>query len=210
MPGAFWLAILNTLVLKSRASSWKLGLSHRSNTGTLSFGGSIDPASRARDKGYLELHGTRHLSDDELRLVGTEVRGEGADPRTLEEGVVHRTIAVHQSMRQDPPAAPGWENSTFMMSCPMFIRRSRGAIVFWLSRNAQVVVWSIIHYDQSCRSARPAALQITPQTLHRARPWVTTCRSYHLSSAILQCGLSANHFPSSCAFESFRNADATL
>lgn len=57
---------------------------------------------QARDKGYLELH---DIGDNELRSVKTVIRGEGTAPRTLEEGVAHKTIAVHQSMRQDTPTA---------------------------------------------------------------------------------------------------------
>lgn len=59
----------------------------------------------ARDKSYLELLDIRHLGDCELGSVRTEIRGEGAGPRTLEEGVVRKTIAVDQSMKQEPPTA---------------------------------------------------------------------------------------------------------
>lgn len=104
MPGASWLASMNSLVLKSRnrTSSSKIELSHRSNTGLYSSGEFMISGGQARDKGYLELH---DIGDNELRSVKTVIRGEGTAPRTLEEGVVHKTIAVHQSMRQDTPTA---------------------------------------------------------------------------------------------------------
>ena len=112
MPGASWLASLNSLVLKSKkgASSSKIELSHRSNTGIPFAGDSTVPAGHARDKGYFELHETRHLGDCELGSVRTEIRGEGAGPRTLEEGVVRKTIAVDQSMKQEPSTA--WDSDT--------------------------------------------------------------------------------------------------
>lgn len=80
MPGASWLTGMNSLV--------------RSNTVTPSSGGSMIPGGHTREKGYHELGSVR-----------TDIRGEGAAPRTLEEGVVYKTVAVHQSMRQGRPAA---------------------------------------------------------------------------------------------------------
>ena len=65
----------------------------------------MKPASHTRDKGYLELHDIGHLGDDALRSVRTVTRGEGTATRTLEEGVVHKTIDVHQSMMRDLSAA---------------------------------------------------------------------------------------------------------
>lgn len=62
------------------------------------------PSGHARDKGYLEFDDTRRFGDYDLGPVGTDVRGEGATPRTLEEGVVHKTTDVHQTTRQVLPA----------------------------------------------------------------------------------------------------------
>lgn len=90
MPGASWLTRMNSLVGPSN----KVGLVHRSNTGTPFSGGSMLPGGHTCERGYHELGSVR-----------TDTRGEGAAPRTLEEGVVHKTIAVHQSMSQGPPAA---------------------------------------------------------------------------------------------------------
>ena len=67
------------------------------------------PAGRARDKGYLEIQDTLHVRDYELGSVlgsvRTEIRGDTATPRTIEDGVVHKTTDVHQTMRQERPAA---------------------------------------------------------------------------------------------------------
>ena len=100
MPGASWIASIKSLIFKSRNenSSSKIGLSHRSNVGIPPTG---ELGSHTRDKGYLELHDTRHLGRYGLGSVRTEIWGEGAAPTILEEGVVHKTIDVHQSMRQE-------------------------------------------------------------------------------------------------------------
>lgn len=63
------------------------------------------PGGHVYNQGYLELRDTRPLRDYELRSVRTEIQGEGAAPKGLEEGLVPKTIAVHQSMRQERSAA---------------------------------------------------------------------------------------------------------
>lgn len=63
------------------------------------------PGGHVYDLGYLELHDTRHLGDYEFGSVRTEIQGEGAAPKGLEEGLIPKTIAVHQSMRQERSAA---------------------------------------------------------------------------------------------------------
>ncbi len=105
MPGAFWLARISSLGKSSRggASSSHLRLSHRSISGTPSEA-FVGTSGRARDKDYLVLNDTRDLGGWDFGSVRTEIRGEGAAPRTVEEGVVHKTVDVYQSMRQERSA----------------------------------------------------------------------------------------------------------
>lgn len=107
MPGASWLAAIRSLISRStdRASSSKFGRSGRSNTGVVPSGESVIPGGHARDKGYLELHDTRHPTDYELGSVRTEIQGTAASP-SLEEGVVHKSINVYQTVGQES-WAPG-------------------------------------------------------------------------------------------------------
>ena len=97
MPGASLLASVNSLRSRNGAPNSKIGLSNRSNTGIPFSGESMILSGHSRDKGYLELHNPSHLRDYELGSVSTEIQGE-AGPRTLEMGVVHRTIDVRQTM----------------------------------------------------------------------------------------------------------------
>ena len=97
MPGASLLASVNSLRSRNGAPNSKIGLSNRSNTGMPSSGESMIRSGHSRDKGYLELNDPRHLKDFKLGSVSTEIRGE-AGPRTLEMGVVHKTIDVRQTM----------------------------------------------------------------------------------------------------------------
>ena len=102
-----WLSSLKSLVLKSKnaGSSSKIRLWPGSGTEIPSSGKSMVPGSYAHDQGYLELRDTRPLRDHELRSVRTEIQGEGVTPKYLEEGLTPKTIAVHQSMRQERSAA---------------------------------------------------------------------------------------------------------
>lgn len=56
------------------------------------------------DDGYLELSDSRHAENDELGLVTTEIQGAADGQRTHEEGVVQKSIAIHQLTRQARPA----------------------------------------------------------------------------------------------------------
>lgn len=104
MPGASLLASLSSLVLRFRSSTSrsKVGPLDKPNTGLASEELPIS-GGRVRNKGYVELHDTRYFGGYGLESVITEIRGEGAAPTTL-EGVVHKTVTVHQSMRQERPA----------------------------------------------------------------------------------------------------------
>lgn len=119
MLGASWLASTRSLALKfksgasslaltfrSGVSSSKAGLSHGTSSMVPSSGDTMISGGHARDKGYLELHDIGHLGDHHhLGSVRTEIRGEGAALRSLEEGVVHKTVDVHQSTMQERSAA---------------------------------------------------------------------------------------------------------
>ena len=55
----------------------------------------------SREGIYLQIYESRQGGDYELGLVTTEVRGEGDGPGTL-EGVIRKSVEVHQSTRQAP------------------------------------------------------------------------------------------------------------
>ena len=95
MPGVSLLATMNSVLLRFRNGAF-------SNKIGLSSGELITPIDPRRDKGYLELQDTRHLGES----VRTEIRAEGA-PSRFEEGVVHKIVAIHQSMTQERPAIQG-------------------------------------------------------------------------------------------------------
>ena len=97
MPGVSLLASMNSVFFKARNSA--LGNSQRSNPG-VSSREFILPSGPMRDKDYLELQDTRHFGES----VRTEIRAEGARSKSLEDGVVHKTVAFHQSMMQERPA----------------------------------------------------------------------------------------------------------
>ena len=107
MPGASWLASLNSLVAVSRSltSRSKVGLSHKSSKVVPSSEERMVPSGRARDKGYLEIYDTLQVKGYELGSVRTEICGYSATPRTIEHGVVHKTTDVHQMVRQERQAA---------------------------------------------------------------------------------------------------------
>ena len=102
MPGALWLARISSLGQKPEcgASSNQLRPSHRSISGKPP-GEFAVIGDHAREKGYLELDDVRSLGEWDFGSVRTEIRGEGAVQSYLEEGVVHKTVAVYQSMMQE-------------------------------------------------------------------------------------------------------------
>ena len=58
----------------------------------------------SREGIYLQICEGRQEGDYELGLVTTEVRGEGDGPRTLEEGVIRKSVEVRQSTSHTQPA----------------------------------------------------------------------------------------------------------
>lgn len=113
MPGAFLLASMISLIPRTRhaASSSRVRLSRRTSTELRSSEEFIIPNRRERDKGYLELHDTRRLGENESASTKTDIRGEGPVPGDLEEGVVRKTVTIQQS-RQAPPVTQFLEEST--------------------------------------------------------------------------------------------------
>lgn len=107
LPRVSWPSSLKSLVLKSKtgASSSKIRLGRRSGTEITSSGKSMIPGGHVHDQGYLELRDTRPLGGHEITSVKTEIQGEGATPKYLQEGLTPKSIAVHQSMRQERSAA---------------------------------------------------------------------------------------------------------
>ena len=61
----------------------------------------MSPGNGARDNGYLDTH---HSDTYDLGSLWTDIRGEGLTPGTLEEGVYHTPIGIHQSIRQERQA----------------------------------------------------------------------------------------------------------
>lgn len=59
----------------------------------------------AGDDIYLQLFDGRREGDYELGLVTTEIRAAADGGRTHEEGVVRKSVEVHQSTRQARSAA---------------------------------------------------------------------------------------------------------
>ena len=105
MPGATFLVIMNSLILRTRhaASSSRVRLSRRTSTELRSSEEFIIPKGYdERAKGYLELRDTRLCGENGMGSTRTKIRGEEPVPRDLEEGVVPKTITVQQS-RQAPP-----------------------------------------------------------------------------------------------------------
>ena len=114
MPGASLLASMNSLVLRTRHAAFnsRVRLSRRASKELHSSEGSIILNGYERDRGYLELHDTRGFGEYDNGSTRTDIRGEGGSPRCLEEGVVRKTITVHQS-GQAPSANQRSEQSTF-------------------------------------------------------------------------------------------------
>ena len=59
----------------------------------------------SREGIYLEIYEDHQGGDFELGLVTTEIRGDVDGPRTIEEGVVRKSVEVRQSTRFSQPAS---------------------------------------------------------------------------------------------------------
>ena len=105
---AAWLVSLRSRLFQSRFTTASSDVANQPRTGVMTGACPSDEVAiasyHAGDGGYLELIDTRHVEDYELGLVTTEIRGAADGRRIHEEGVVHKSIAVHQSTRQVRPA----------------------------------------------------------------------------------------------------------
>lgn len=112
MPGAFWQASMGPFVrrFRHRASTSNTELLHASNRGLSPFGGVTVPRVHTRDKASLESHDIRHCGDSDAESMGKEIWEEGAGPRTLEESVVLKPVANHQSKGQEQTVVDGWDD----------------------------------------------------------------------------------------------------
>ena len=81
----------------------RIGTSQKPILGVHSSQESTKPGSHPRDNGYLELQDSRHRGEYDLGSVRTEIRGMRALPGTVQEGVVHKSVSVYQSLELERP-----------------------------------------------------------------------------------------------------------
>ena len=103
-----WLASMRSRIGRSKS---RLSLlltnsspSYHSETRVWPSSNGVVAGQDSREGIYLQLCESRQEGHYELGLVTTEVRGEGDSPRTLEEGVIRKSVEVHQSTRHAQPA----------------------------------------------------------------------------------------------------------
>lgn len=103
---ASWLASMRSCLTQSRiwSSRSKVNVPYNSRTVICPSDEVVITGHHAGDGGYLELGDSRDAEDYELGSVKTEIRGTTDGQRIFEEGVVHKSVAVHQSTRQARPA----------------------------------------------------------------------------------------------------------
>ena len=101
-----WLASMRSRLSRSKsesrlsASRTKTSVSYQSGNGVWPSDGGVVADHHAGDDIYLELFDGRREGDYELGLVTTEIRAAADGRRTLEEGVVRKSVEVHQLTRQ--------------------------------------------------------------------------------------------------------------
>ena len=76
--------------------------SYHSGTGVWPSSNGVVTGQDSREGIYLQIYEDRQEGEFELGLVTTEIRGDGDGPRTL-EGVVRKSVEVHQSTRYSQP-----------------------------------------------------------------------------------------------------------
>ena len=103
-----WLACMRSRLSRSKSRLTLLltnsNPSYQSETRGWPSSGGVITGQDSREGIYLQIYENRREGDYEMGLVTTEVRGEGECPRTLEEGVIRKSVEVHQSTRHAPPA----------------------------------------------------------------------------------------------------------
>lgn len=112
MPGALWLASMSSFVREFThgASTSNTGLWHASKKRVTPARKFTIPGGHIRHRGYLGLHNIRHFGDSDLDLMRTEIREENDAPRTLEESLILKPVATHQSKREEQSDVEGWHN----------------------------------------------------------------------------------------------------
>ena len=101
MPGATFLAGMNSLILRTRHGASRVRLSRWTSKDFHSSESSVISNRNPRDRGYLELHDTRP-GENGSGPTRTNISGEGIVLRDVEEGVVRKTVTVQRST-QEPP-----------------------------------------------------------------------------------------------------------
>ena len=107
-----WLASMRSRLSKSTststsrlsASRTSVGVSQQSTTELWPSNEGVTADHHGGDGIFLQLYEGRREGDYELGLVTTEIQGAAGGLTTIKEGVVHKSVAVHQSTRQARPA----------------------------------------------------------------------------------------------------------
>lgn len=114
MPGAFWQASMGSFIRKFRhgASTNNTELLHTSKKVVSPSGGFTIASVHTRDKASLDSHDTRHFGDPDTESMRAENWAEDTASRTLEESLVLKPVATHQSKRQEQLVVDGWDNES--------------------------------------------------------------------------------------------------
>lgn len=109
-PLPSWLANLRSRLSNKSSSGFSasdtsVSVSHQSMVGLRpSDQGMVTGHYAGEDGIYLQLYEGRPGGDYELGLVTTEIQGAaGGEPRTSDESIIHKSVAVHQPTRQARP-----------------------------------------------------------------------------------------------------------
>ena len=104
-----WLASMRSRLARSKS---RLPLLLTNSSPSFQSGTRVWPLSNgviagqdSREGIYLQIYEDQRGGDFELGLVTTEIRGDGDGPRTIEEGVVRKSVEVRQSTRYSQPAS---------------------------------------------------------------------------------------------------------
>ena len=115
MPGALWQASMSSFVRKFThgASTSNTELSHAAPKRVSPARRFTVPGGHTRHIGYPGPRDTRHFGDSDLDLMRTDIQEEGVAPRILEECVILKPVATHQSKREEQSDVEGWDNESF-------------------------------------------------------------------------------------------------
>ena len=107
MPFPLWRASVRDRLLKSRFGALRsqAAASYQTSTDTSPSNEAMIMRPHVKRDKHLEIRGDQTAGDYGLGLVETGIRGATNDSRTYEEGVVLRSVCVHQSTRPAQSAA---------------------------------------------------------------------------------------------------------